>query len=190
MVLLLAGLLGLASAARAGIGLRAGLWYGTQNVNESKINAVYGAAETFVALPYIEARFGAGWTLGAGYEFGYDRKGLFVPYDCPAEFRMSGLNILAGYELRTGRVAVFAQVGIGLYAYKQTVANPSVTDMPVDARKTTAVAAAGIKVYPTDFLFLGLEARYVPLKVKPYESEVDLGGWRFAAGAGFAFGSR
>jgi hypothetical protein len=189
-VLLAALLLALVPVARAspraGIGLRAGAWYGLQQVNDAKINGVYGKTEAYVFLPYLEARFGPGWTLGAGYEFGYDRNGLIGPYDYTTRLRMSGINILAGYEFRTKSVAVFAQAGLGLYSYTQTIDNPNVTDMPVDARKTTVLAAAGIKYYPADVIFLAFEARYVPLKVKPYDVAVDLGGWRFAVGAGFA----
>jgi hypothetical protein len=184
--------LGLASAPglRAAIGLRAGVWFGPQQVNDPRIDAAYGAGETFVAFPCLELRFGSGWTLAAGYELGYSRSTVMGPYDYPATLKMSGAALLAGYEFRTGRVALFAQGGVGRYAYAQTVANPNVTDMPVDAHQTAALAAGGIKVYPTDAVFIGFEARYVSLKVKPYDATVDLGGWRFAFGAGFALDFR
>ena len=182
--------LALGPSLRAGIGLRVGAWYGPQLVNDAKINDVYGKTQALVVLPYLEARFGAGWTLGAGYELGYDRSGVIGPYDYAARLRMSGINILAGYEFRAKSLAVFVQAGLGRYAYQQTLDNPNVTDMPVDGRKTTVLAAAGIKVYPANAVYLALEARYVPLKVKPYEATVDLGGWRLAVGAGFALDFR
>jgi len=175
-----------APGLRAAVGLRAGVWYGTQGVNDPKIDAAYGAGETFVTFPCFELRFGSGWTLAAGYEVGYNRSTVMGPYDYPATFKMSGAVLLAGYEFRTGRAAIFAQGGVGQFAYAQTVVNPSVPDRPVDARQMAGLAAAGIRVYPVDAFYVGLEARYVSLKVKPYDVTVDLGGWRFAVGAGFA----
>jgi hypothetical protein len=112
------------------------------------------------------------------------------PYDYPATFKMSAAALLAGYEFRTGRVGLFLQAGAAQVAYKQTVANPIVTNRPVDARRIALLAVAGIRIYPLDVLFFGLEARYAALKVQPYDVGVDLGGWRFAAGGGFAFDFR
>jgi hypothetical protein len=187
-LLLLTGLLGFAAAAGAGVGVRFGAWYGPQKINDAKIRAVYGETEAF--LPYLEIEIGRGWTIGAGYEFGYDRKGLIGPYEYPTTLRMAGWNALLGYELRLKSVALFGRAGLGLYAYEQTIENPNITDMPVDAWKAAGVFAAGLKYYTTEFFYLGLEARYVWLQPNPHGSKVDLGGWRFAAGAGFAFGSR
>ncbi len=187
-IFLVGGLLGFAAAAWAGVGFRIGAWYGPQKINDAKIRAVYGETET--ALPYLELEILRGVTIGAGYEFGYDRKGLIGPYDYPTTLWMAGWNALLGYELRLRKIALFGRAGLGFYDYRQTIENPYVTDMPVNARKTGGVFAAGLKYYALDVFYIGLEARYVLLKVKPYESEVDLGGWRFAAGAGFAFGSR
>ena len=59
-----------------------------------------------------------------------------------------------------------------------------------DARKTAVLATGGIKIYPTQGVFIGFEARYVSLKVKPYDATVDLGGWRFSVGAGIALDFR
>jgi hypothetical protein len=36
-------------------------------------------------------------------------------------------------------------------------------------------------------LHIFLEAKYVPLKVKPFDEEVDLSGLRLALGAGYSF---
>ena len=180
-------LLALVPGLRAGTELRLGAWYGPQFVNEAKINDVYGASQAFCVLPYVEARFGAGWTLGAAYEAGYNRSGVIGPYQYTTSLTLSGFCLLGGYEYKRNRLAVFAQAGLGLYAYAQTVDNPNVTDMPVDAHHVGAVAAAGIKFYAADGVFIGAEARYVALKVQPYDATVDLGGWRLAIGAGIAF---
>jgi hypothetical protein len=49
------------------------------------------------------------------------------------------------------------------------------------------LAAAGLKFYPWKFIFLSAEAKFVALKVKPYDQSVDLGGWRLLGGLGIAF---
>jgi hypothetical protein len=187
-ILLLGAILGFGASAWAGLGVRFGAWYGPQKINDAKIRGVYGETET--TLPYLELVLVRGLAIGAGYEFGYDRTGHIGPYDYPTTLRMAGWNAFLGYEIRLEDLAVFGRAGVGIYEYRQTIENPYITDMPVNARKTGGVFAAGLKYYPLDVFFIGFEARYVLLKVKPYDSEVDLGGWRFAAGAGFAFGSR
>ena len=39
----------------------------------------------------------------------------------------------------------------------------------------------------TEGLYLSGEVKYVPLKVKPFDEEVDLGGLRYLLGLGYAF---
>ena len=71
-------------------------------------------------------------------------------------------------------------------AYKQTIES-SYIPFKVDDKKSGVTLAAGLRVYPLDGAYLSLEAKYVPLKVKPIDVEVDLGGWRLALGVGYSF---
>jgi hypothetical protein len=67
----------------------------------------------------------------------------------------------------------------------------SPSEQPADKTKSTFFVAGGLKVYPMKNLknlYLSAELKYVPLKVKPYEDEVDLGGLRLMGGVGFSFG--
>jgi len=58
----------------------------------------------------------------------------------------------------------------------------------VDATKSTFFVAGGLKIYPMKNVYISAEVKYVPLKVKPIDDEVDLGGLRLMGGLGFTFG--
>jgi hypothetical protein len=171
-----------------GIVLRAGLNYGPQKIQDAKMRAVYG--ETNVFLPSFEVQFWKGLTVGAEYEFGYDRSGKIGMNELASSFRMEGWDAYLGYEQRLGEFALLAKIGLGRFSYKQTIPGLDVSGTKVDGVKTTVTFAAGAKFYPAKFLFLTAAVRYVPLKVKPLEAEVDLGGIRYMAGMGLAFDIR
>jgi opacity protein-like surface antigen len=179
--------LALASGGGA-ITLRPGLWYGPQKIRDAKIKSVYG--EQGVFLPFLEVQLWKGLMAGGGYEFGYDREGKIGLDQLPTSLRMGGWDLFLGYEHRLNKFAVFAKAGLGFYSYKQTITGLDVAGYQVNHRKTTIPLAVGLKYYPTNFWFAAVEARYVPLKVKPFEAEVDLGGFRFMAGLGLAFDIR
>jgi hypothetical protein len=169
---------------QAAVTVRPGVFFGPQRINDQKIRSVYGGESVF--LPYLEAQVWKGLTVGLGYEFGYSREGKIGLYADPSSLRMSGLDVFIGYELRQKKFAVFVKTGLGSYAYRQTVNNPYVSGYKVDHTKSTIPLAGGLKIYPHKLFFMAAEVRYVPLKVKPYDYEVDLGGFRFMAGLGLS----
>jgi translation elongation factor EF-1beta len=175
----------LAPLAEAAVTLEAGFWCGPQLINDDKIRTKYG--EQCVFEPCLALRIDKRWSFGAEYEFGYDRKGKLGLELSPSTFRMSGADVFIGFELGSEIAALFAKVGLGVFAYKQTVENDFAKAYKVDQTKVTVPLAFGLKAYPAKFFFLGAEIRYVPLKVKPYDYEVDLGGLRIFGGAGFYF---
>ncbi len=177
-------MLALASGGGA-ITLRPGLWYGPQKIRDAKIKSVYGEQSVF--LPTLEVQVWKGLMAGGGYEFGYDREGKIGLDQSASSFRMGGLDLFLGYEQRLNKFGLFGKIGLGLYSYKQTIADLDVSSYAVDHSKTTITFMGGMKFYPTRVFFLAAEVRYVPLKVKPFETEVDLGGFRFMAGLGLAF---
>jgi len=128
---------------------------------------------------------GRGFRLGAAYEGGYSRTGVIGLYNEQTSLEVSGVELFAGYWLKFDLVVFYLRGGWGNYGYLQTVQSPVARNYPVEARAQTVVAAAGINVYLLDRLFLCGEIKYVPLKVKPYETEVDLGGWRYLVGIGY-----
>lgn len=184
LAVLLALTLGLVSAVSA-LTLRLGGAFGTRNFNDAKIRETYGGGEAYSAG--VEVGLGRGWTAGFSLENGPTLSGKLGLSESNAQFSLWGLDFTAGYELRLRKLGFFIRAGYGLYHYRQTVDYEYVQDYKVDAWASTFVAAAGLKYYPWNFLFLSAGAKYVPLKVKPYDQTVDLGGWRWAAGLGLAF---
>jgi hypothetical protein len=176
----------LASTFSSAFTIRAGALYGLRKVNDAKIKAAYKDGEVY--FPYLEVQAWKGFTLSIGYEGGYEGTALLGPYNSRAELSVSGLEFLVGYEYRISRFALFAKTGYGLYFYKQTVQDEYVKDYPVDHSQSTIVFKGGLKIYPWKFLFLAFEVKYVPLTVKPYDYEVDLGGMRYLLGFGASFG--
>jgi hypothetical protein len=126
--------------------------------------------------------------VGASYESGYEKNGALGVYLNPATLSVQGLDLHAGYELELKPLVLYVKAGLGLYHYVQTIRNNPFTEAyKVDQTKATAVFGAGFKLFPAKFLFLSGEAKYIPLKVRPYDYDVDLGGWRFLAGLGVSF---
>ena len=79
----------------------------------------------------------------------------------------------------------YVKVGYGSYKYKQTVDSQYVED--ADGTKSSITLSGGFKIYIVKGLYAGGELRYVPLKVEPFETEVDLSGLRFSVGIGYTF---
>ncbi len=181
-------LLGLAAlpAAAFPIVLRGGLTAGVRAFDDAGMQTAYGQANVY--CPFIEAGLASGWTAGIAYEVAPTQTGTLGPYNAAARFRLSGLEVTLGYERSLGMFAAYARAGYGLYHYEQSVDDDFAQDYPIDQNASAMVIAAGMKFSPWRFLFLSAGAKYVSLKVKPYDVSVNLGGWRLQAGIGVAFG--
>jgi opacity protein-like surface antigen len=160
----------------------AGGFYGTWQVVDSDIKNVYGNG--MVYFPFLAVTW-KGIMLGAGYEGGYSKSGKIGLYQDPTTLKVNGFEVFVGYAFRIKFLAPYFRVGYGSYSYKQTIDSPYLSDFKVDGTKSTYTGSVGIKFIPIKNLFLAIEARYVPLKVKPLEEEVDLSGLRFEGGIGF-----
>ena len=165
--------------------IQAGAFYGLRKVNDAKIKAAYKDGEVY--FPSLEVQAWKGITLSFGYEGGYGGTALLGAYNSRAELSVSGLEFLVGYEYRIHSFGFYAKTGYGLYFYKQTVQDDFAKDYPVDLSQSTIVFKGGLKLYPGKSLFLAFEVKYVPLTVKPYDYEVDLGGMRYLLGLGVSF---
>jgi hypothetical protein len=163
------------------VDLDLGLFFGNRSVNDAQIEGVYGKGTAF--FPCVSAAFYKGLFAGLGYELGYDRDGRIGLYEEEASLKVSGPEAFVGCRFDLGKLSPYLKLGLGSYAYRQTVSGVA----RVDARKTAPTLAGGAKFHPARWLFLAAEIKYVPLKVKPEAIEVDLGGWRLAAGFGFTF---
>jgi Outer membrane protein beta-barrel domain len=175
----------LGGVARAAIRFEVGLLGGTRTVNSADIKAVYGSG--LVYYPYLAVHAWKGLFVGAGYEGGYSRKGTIGIYEEPTTLRVGGFEVFVGYEIEAGTVSPYVKAGYARYSYKQTIDSPFIGDQAADANKWTPMFGGGLKIPLSGALFMAGEIRFVPLKVKPFEDEVDLGGIRYMAGFGLKF---
>jgi opacity protein-like surface antigen len=161
-----------------------GFQAGLRTVSDSNIKDVYKNGLCY--FPYAAVNLYKGFTIGAGYEFGYSRDGTIGIYNEATTIKVTGFEAFIGYQYPLPMVTPYVFVGFGSFSYTQTVDSPAAQQ--VDATKSTFFVAGGVKVYPMKNLYISAEVKYVPLKVKPYEDEVDLGGLRLMGGLGFSFG--
>jgi opacity protein-like surface antigen len=163
------------------VDLDLGLFYGSRSVKDSQIKEVYGNGSVF--FPCASVTFWKGLFAGVGYESGYNRDGKIGLYQEETNLKVTGLEFFAGYRFDLGKVSPYVKLGLGNYSYKQSVSGQA----KVDEKKSALTLAGGARFYPIKGLFLAAEVKYVPLKVKPMDIEVDLGGMRLAAGIGYTF---
>ncbi len=161
----------------------AGFLAGPRTASDETVKRIYGGGTVY--SPFLAVGLWRGFRLGAAYEGGYSRTGVIGLYDEPTSLDVSGVEFFAGYWLKFDLVALYVRAGSGNYSYLQTVDSPVARNFPVEGRAQVLVAAAGINVYLQERLYLCGEVKYVPLKVKPYEDEVDLSGWRYLIGIGY-----
>ncbi len=161
-----------------------GFQAGLRTVSDADIQDVYGNGTCF--FPYAAINLFKGFTIGAGYELGYSRSGVIGLFDEATTLEVTGIQAFVGYQYSVSMVTPYVFVGFGSFSYKQTVDSPAAQE--VDATQSTFFVAGGIKVYPMKNIYISAEVKYVPLKVQPYEDEVDLGGLRLMGGIGFTFG--
>jgi opacity protein-like surface antigen len=183
--ILVFSLLSLAGSSAARIRFEAGFFFGARTVHDSDIKSVYGNGTAY--YPYIAAEVRRGLMVGAGYEGGYARDGRIGLYREPTTLTVTGIEAFVGYAFRTGIASPYLKAGLGSYSYRQTIDSVYLQEFRVDHKKGTWSLAGGLKLFPIERAFLALEVKYVPLKVRPFEDEVDLGGWRCQGGIGFRF---
>ena len=179
--LLIVILFGMLTWGLQAVDLDLGFFYGSRSVKDAQVKEVYGNGSAY--FPYVSVNFWKGLFVGLGYEGGYDRDGKIGLYQEDANLKVTGLEVFAGYRFDLGKVSPYLKLGLGNYSYEQSVSGRTT----VDEKKSALTLAGGAKFYPIKGLFLAAEIKYVPLKVKPMDTEVDLGGMRLAAGIGYTF---
>jgi opacity protein-like surface antigen len=179
-VVLVLGLAATGSAIEVGLGFQAGL----RTMADAKIREVYGGGMSF--FPSLRLVIWRGLEVGAGYEGGYAREGAIGLFEEKTTLSVAGFEGFVGYGHRLNILEPYVRVGFASYAYKQTIES-SFMPFEVDHTKSAVTLAAGLRAYPMTRLHIFLEAKYVPLKVKPFDEEVDLSGLRLALGAGYSF---
>jgi len=165
--------------------LRIGSFFGMRTMNDAAIKDIYG--EGTVLYPIVHLDLLAGFGVGASFEL-YDRSGTVQPYGESTRLKITGMEGFFSYSINLKIVRPYVRAGIGSYDYEQSVESDYLAGYKVKAKKTAPHFAAGVVLKILKPVYFAVEAKYVPLKVHPIEDEVDLGGWRFAAGLGLAIG--
>lgn len=160
-----------------------GITYGGRSVSDNQIKDEYGSGTVY--FPYVALNIWKGLTIGAGYEGGYKKDGTLGIYNEKATIKVTGVEFFVAYQLKLKKFVPYVKLGYGSYSYKQTVESQFVDD--VDDKKSTITLSGGFKYYIIKGFYAGGELRYVPLKVKPVDIEVDLSGLRFSIGIGYTF---
>lgn len=175
-------LLLLAANALVALDLDLALQLGPRTAS-GKIQDIYGGGLVF--FPSAKLNVWQGLGVGLGWELGYKKEAEIGLFKESSVLKVGGVEAFAAYELQAGAFTPYARLGIGSYSCKQEVESQFVPD--VNETKMAVSLGAGVK-YMLKKLFLGLELKYVPLKVQPLTEKVDLSGLRLLLGAGYRIG--
>lgn len=156
-----------------------------RTVRSSAVRDVYGNG--FVALPSLAVRVRGGLAVGLSYELGYDRSGKIGLYEEAARLSVHGWEMFLRWDATGRPVAPYLKAGLGRFRYEQDITSAAPLSERAEGRKTAPLFGAGARVRLSERLSGRAEVHYVPLKVKPFDVEVDLGGWRIGFGLDFAF---
>lgn len=159
-----------------------GFHFGNRQFKGSVIKDTYGGAVIYT--PFVKVSLLKWLGISASYETGYKGSGDVGLYNEESVLKIDGINAAITAQYRLKLVEPFIKFGFGRYAYKQKI-NSEYVRHQVDHAKITAIFGAGINIYLFKSFFITSEFKYVPLKVKPFDQEVDLSGMLFMVGLGY-----
>lgn len=162
----------------------AGFNFGGRTIGEKSIRDTYGTG--IVVYPYLSINPVKNIHAGVAYEGGYTKNADLGIYREKSKLKISGIEFFLSYQFRIRNLAPYVRFGYASYSYKHSIDSEAV-DYAIDKNKGTVTFGAGLKFFVGKGFFLCGDMRYVPLKVKPVEVEVDLGGLRYTFGAGYSF---
>jgi hypothetical protein len=170
-------------AAQFALGLKAGYRY----LNDISLGEIYG--DGYVYEPYI--RYSLSYSLGVelSYEGGYKKSAPIGLFEEDSRLSVDGFQLsgIVGVPLlRIRQVNTYFRIGIAYYFYRQDIDSEFVRRR-VDHKKWTSVIGAGMNIRLFRGLFLTAEVKSVPLRVRPFDINVDLGGLRILFGIGYQF---
>jgi len=167
-------------AIQVGIGLN----YGLRQVKDEIMKEIYG--DGYVYVPYLRLIPFRSIGFEVAYEGGYKKSGTVGLYDEDSTLSVTSLEFSGILFLPLRPLVAYVKFGMGYYSYKQDIES-DFTRLTVDHSKWTSFIAGGINLRVFDGLYISAEVKSVPLVVKPYDTEVNLGGLRFLAGIGYSF---
>ena len=161
-----------------------GINYGGRSVSDSTIKDIYGNGSVY--YPHLNIKVWQGLMFGVGYEGGYDQDGKLDILNVHTTLNVKGFDLYIGYEFKINSFAPYIKLSYSSYSFEQTIDHEYFT-IPVKGDKNVLGIGGGLKFYVTDGLFVGVDLRYIPLKVNPVEVEIDLSGLRYSFLVGYSF---
>jgi opacity protein-like surface antigen len=164
-----------------------GLNGGYRNLNDPNLGEIYG--DGYVYEPYIRYALPRLATLELAYEGGYKKSGPVGLFLEDSTLDVSGFQLSAVVPIpifRIRRMSTYFKVGIAYYIYKQDIDSEFIRQ-EVDHTKWTTVIGVGASFQLFRGLFLTFEYKSIPMRVRPFDIDVDLGGTRLMFGIGYQF---
>ena len=167
-------------ASHLGFGLR----YGLRKVADVVVKDVYG--EGYVYNPYIRWMPHPVFAFEVAYEGGYKKEAPIGIFDENSILSVTGWEVCLVLHYRIQRFDPYVRFGYANYHYKQEIDSEFVRQK-VDHRVASSVIAGGLNVELIKGLNVGAEVKYAPLKVQPFDVEVDLSGIRYLFSLSYFF---
>ncbi len=159
-----------------------GIQLGYRQLKDPELKAIYGGG--LVINPYVNYFPSSNYGLEFSYEGGYNKEAPIGLFQEDSTLSISGFQLCGVLRYPVWNIISFLKAGVGYFSYRQDIQS-EFTRLKVDHHKWATIVGGGIRFNMYKGLFLTAEAKYIPLKVQPFEIPVDLGGWRFLAGIGF-----
>ena len=161
-----------------------GLNFGKRWIDDSFMQEVYGHG--YVFQPYVRYNYTNLLALEVAYEGGYKRDGRIGLFQEESILNITGWELSGILYYRIQNFVPFIKFGVGYYNYWQDISSEFVR-LEVDNHEITYLMGGGLSIFFNNNFLLHTEVKYVPLKVKPFDIEVDLSGIRVMLGIGYRF---
>lgn len=161
-----------------------GLNYGFRHVEDGVIQSTYGNGTVYV--PYLRLTPLRNIGVEIAYEGGYKKSGTVGIYEENSTLSVKGWEFSGILYLPIRPLMGYIKFGMAYYSYKQDIESEFIRN-PVDHKKWTNVFGAGAILALSKGLYLSVEVKTVPLRVIPFDREVDLSGIRIVGGIGYSF---
>jgi len=161
-----------------------GLNYGFRHVENGEIQETYGNGTVYV--PYFRLTPFKSVGIEIAYEGGYNQRGTVGIFQEESTLSVTGWEFSGVVYLPISPLIGYIKFGLAYYSYKQEIESAFIRE-PVDEKQWTNVFGIGASLMLTKGLFLSVEVKTIPLRVRPFDREVDLSGIRVVGGIGYSF---
>jgi len=159
-----------------------GFKWGYREIKDPDLKEIYG--DGYVYKPYLKFFPYAMWGLELSYEGGFKKEGMVGLFQEESTLNINGTQFCGLFRYKVRFLEPYIKFGAGYFSYQQDIKSQFVRKK-VDHHKWTFVMGGGLHLKISKILFFLAELEYIPLKVRPFEKEVDLGGFRGVLGLGF-----